>query len=910
MSSDLLNTAVTGLRVTQSALSTTGHNIANASVEGYSRQIVQTETNPATPQGGFYVGNGANVAAIERRVNEFLVKQLRTDTMLYNELDVFQDNISQLDSLLSDGATGLSGAFESFFASLQNGADDPTSVPARQLIISETENLSDRFNTIYERLLTIGQGIDTSLKTAASEVNSIVSSIADLNNKVADAIGAGNGQPNDLFDQRDQALKELAKYISFQTYEQNAGEINILVANGQNLVVGAEGREIAIVDNPSNPREKQMVFLGESTQQAQDTSSIGGEMGGLFRFRDEVLDHTFNELGRIAIVMAETFNRTNATGIDLNNNFGTDMFTDVNDRETSLNRVIASSGNLPPNDRVLRVDVSEPSDLTLSDYQLEMVNDGVYSIRRLDDNVEVARNLLPSSFPVTVEFDGLELVFERGTFQGGDQFLIQAVRDGARDFDAELVNSSELAFAFPFSTGASLSNQGQAQISAGDVLSLTDNNGNMLPLFSTPGVMAPPMVVRFLSENSYEILDNSDPGNPVALNPPISNQRYYPGVNNQLFPTDPGETQVLMDGASTGLGAGVVAVTVPPGTLPLVNGYPSEVLSFTTAESTPGLSPTVVSALTTANASARMTATSLNAIPGVSVSASTYVELSNTVSLSGAAPLQITLQGQNLIPYSGGVPAPGIPSPSLSEADFNDYLVEQINSNTSLQTAGIYARAALDSVSGLEQVRIYSSFGDDIEVTLSSAAGSLDVGDGSNPEVTLAGGGAGVEAVTVGGQIDMRLADGVTLSTTPSPSNLFGSAQSSYTGIQASIRGNPQAGDTFTLDFNQDASSDNRNALALANLESTRIMSGGDLTFSDSYGAVVEGIGIETSSARINRDAAEKVLEQSENLRNSVSAVNLDEEAADLIRFEQMYAANAQVISVARDLFDRLISAF
>ena len=147
-------------------------------------------------------------------------------------------------------------------------------------------------------------------------------------------------------------------------------------------------------------------------------------------------------------------------------------------------------------------------------------------------------------------------------------------------------------------------------------------------------------------------------------------------------------------------------------------------------------------------------------------------------------------------------------------------------------------------------------------------------------------------------------------------SGLFGDssdanfAQSTYFGIQASIRGEPKQGDTFTLNFNSDAASDNRNALNFVELESTSTIGNGVLSYSDSYASLVESIGIETASSTINRNAAEQVLEQSEELRNSVSAVNLDEEASDLIRFEQLYSANAQVINVARDLFDRLISVF
>lgn len=923
MSSDLLGTAVTGLRVAQSSLSTAGHNIANANVEGYSRQVVRPVTNPATPQGGLLVGNGANVESIDRQVNDFLVSQLRRDTTLFNELEVFQDNIAQLDTLLSDSATGLSGAFESFFASMQNGADDPTSIPSRQLIVSESENLADRFNTIYERLITINDAINTGMETAVAEINSLVTNVADLNVKIADASGSGNGEPNDLLDQRDQALRELSKYISFQTYEQGFGEINILIASGQNLVVGSESRELAVVENPENPSEKRVVFVGDASNRDISSDALGGELGGLFRFRDEALADTYNKIGRIAVVMADTFNQTHQSGLDLNNNFGGNFFYDVNDREIALNRVVASSDNAPPNDRVLSLNISDSSQLTLSDYQVEMINDGMYTVTRLSDGQEVTRDVLSGAYPFSVDFDGLELVFERGSFQANDIFTLQPVRSGARDFSSALVNPEEIAFASPILTDAPLSNIGTGEVSSGQLLSLTDASGAALPLFATPGQMSPPLVVRFISDTTYEILDNSDPGNPTALVPPITNQLFIPGVDNFLFSNDPGETLVQMNGSDIGLPVGS---TVVIGGGALTNGYSSETLTFTRPSTVPGGAAVTNTVTTAADASARTTASMLDNIEGVSANASSYAEISGTSNLTRTSPLQITLNGEDLVEYefdSGSgtfVVASTVPDPSTEEAAFNDYIASRINANENLQNLGIFAFAAYDAVSTSEEIQIRSSQGDNIEISLEAdIAGpdSISVGDGSNPTVTLSGNGAGVtSAIAVGGTIDLRLADGITLDTAPVVSSLFGDssalgfAQSTYLGIQASIRGTPQQGDTFTFDFNADAASDNRNALNMVELEATRTIGDGVSSYSDSYASLVETVGIETSSSRINRDAAEQVLEQSEELRNSISAVNLDEEASDLIRFEQMYAANAQVISVARDLFDRLISSF
>lgn len=136
--------------------------------------------------------------------------------------------------------------------------------------------------------------------------------------------------------------------------------------------------------------------------------------------------------------------------------------------------------------------------------------------------------------------------------------------------------------------------------------------------------------------------------------------------------------------------------------------------------------------------------------------------------------------------------------------------------------------------------------------------------------------------------------------------------------MRMTLSGRPENGDTFSLSFNQNGVSDNRNALALADLQSkatvgvdptiTGISTGS--SFVDSYGDTVERVGTLTAQARQDSLATTSILKQATDNRDSLSAVNLDEEAANLIKFEQYYNASAQVIQVARSLFDTLIGAF
>ena len=151
----------------------------------------------------------------------------------------------------------------------------------------------------------------------------------------------------------------------------------------------------------------------------------------------------------------------------------------------------------------------------------------------------------------------------------------------------------------------------------------------------------------------------------------------------------------------------------------------------------------------------------------------------------------------------------------------------------------------------------------------------------------------------------------------PGEQNTLQVSNGTYT-FEFTLSGVPQNGDIFTLDFNRNGVSDNRNALQLVDLQSAQIV-GVDpnvtgiqtgISLTDGYGDLVERIGTLTAQARLDGEATGAILKQATDNRDSLSAVNLDEEAANLIKFEQYYQASAQIIQVARSLFDTLINSF
>lgn len=912
--SGILSNAVSGLQASQHALRTAGHNISNANTAGYSRQQVEYATRPEERLGSAgYVGSGVSTVSVERIVNEFVTVQLRSDTAAYHQLEAFDINIGKVDSLLADINTGLAGGLQSFFSAVQNVADDPSSTPARQLLIEEVGSLAIRFNNLHDRLVTISQNVTSEISTVTEQITALAQSISDLNQAIGNLKSSGEGNfPNDLMDQRDEALRQLSELVAVQIVEQDAGDYNIFIGNGQPLVIGTTVSRFEV------SRDGQII-VENNVQSTNVTKQItGGRLGGLLSFRESVLDSSKNELGRVAIVLADEFNTLQKEGIDLDGDYGSHMFADINNPNAARARV-EHGNNAPPSDRRMSLVIDDARKLTTSDYSVEIIaGTSNYVITRIEDDTIVNQGMLTGSYPTDISFDSMTLTLESGSFQGGDSFTLKPTVNGAFDITAEITRPEDLALAAPIRTKTDIGNTGAGLVSAGEVLSLVDSNGNTLPAFTNPGALSPPIVIHFTSSTTYEVLDNSNPSNPQPLNPPMMEQTFIPGMDNALFTTDPGETLVIGNGARTGLPAGRTASALTAINAAQANGYPVEQLTFTYTNPENGLTSSQA-VVTSGNATAAQTAALISSVAGVSANAYTTANITDINITDFNAPLQISLNGENLLKYNGGTLDTTVPNPASGEAAFNDYLAERINNNENLSDLGIRAISGSNATTGRPEVRLVASSGVNLDFRLeaNTPANTIAVNDNSgNPNVTLTGAGVGNQsAVTVGGKIDITLADNYVIDTAPTNSQLFGDSsnanfvRSSYLGYQVVIKGNPAAGDNFTVEFNSDASNDNRNALRFAELEIAGTVNDGALSFSDAYGRLVEVVGTKSSLSRINTAASESLLQQTQTLRDSISGVNLDEEAANLIKFEQVYNANARVIGVARDLFDTLLQA-
>ena len=672
----LIGIGLTGILSQQAALNTTGNNITNANTPGYSRQEVLFETQEGQRTGAGTIGSGVNVADIRRLANEYLVQQVREDSTLYGEQEALNSELTRLDNLLGGETTGLSNALNNFFASLQNAAEDPTSLPQRQLVLSEAQQVVNRFQALNQEFIQQRESIKTQMQQGVKDANTLLKSIAELNLAISESPGIAQGQmPNELLDKRDEKLRQLSELISIKVSPADGSQVNVSLSNGLSLVVGSNASTLGTRENAEDPTRLEFTLSNGGRLLNIDEQITGGKLGGLLRFDTEGLKPAFDELGRIAIALSDTMNHQHEIGMDLEGELGGLFFTDINSLEAQRSRVVPNGNNAPSTNGQLAVEITDSSALPAGRWTLQFSGDGrSYELIDQGSGRTVNQGRLPDPPQSEISMPGFNIRVEGGTFNAGDKYLIQPSRNAAESIGLVVNREEDLAFASPVRATTGDDNIGTGKIDQGTMLNVRNPFTNsLLPAFQSTGQLANgPITVTFDDPGTGLVFTVTDGGgNPIGP----ANRPYTPGVANELFSDNPA------DGAE-------------------------------------------------------------------------------------------------------------------------------------------------------------------------------------------------------------------------------------YQGFQFKITGQPADGDTFEINYNSNGVSDNRNAELLAALGTANTLNGGSQNFSEGYAGLVEDIGVKTRQSQLDVDAGKTLLEQSTNQRESVSGVNLDEEAGRLIQYQAAYNASAQVMSVAQDLFNTLLQSF
>jgi flagellar hook-associated protein 1 len=464
---DLLSTSVSGLLAFQRALDTTSHNISNANTPGYSRQIAEFMTRNPQQAGNGWLGNGVDVSTIQRAYDDFLAGQSRSSSSSYHQFDTYATQAGRVSNLLGNTTTGLTTSLQSFINAFQAVADTPTSTPARQTLLSQAQTLMQRMQSYDQSLRSFDSQVNSQIKSEADSISSIAQSLAKLNQEIVGAQGRSGQPPNDLMDQRDRLIDELATHVNVNVVAQNDGALNVFIGNGQPLVVGQTYGQVVASTDAYDPTRTVLAFKTASSTVDITKSLSGGTLGGMLQFRSEMLDPARNALGRLSAGLAEVVNEQHNAGMDLNGQLGGDFFS------TGPAKVLSSSTNTGTGSlTVQRID-GAAGDLTTSDYM--MVNtSGTWSLRRADTGAVVPMTGTGTAADPFVA-DGLSIVVNAGS-ASGDRFLIKPTSDAISGMELLISDPSEVAAASPITSAARSGNLGNATISAGEVLNVGNPN--------------------------------------------------------------------------------------------------------------------------------------------------------------------------------------------------------------------------------------------------------------------------------------------------------------------------------------------------------------------------------------------------------------------------------------------------
>lgn len=430
---NILSTGISALNAFQRQLATTGHNIANVNTEGYSRQRV--DFNALEAQGGSAgaIGSGVEVSSVRRTYNDYLAGQVRDYQASNEEYSIYYDRASQIDNVIGDEASGIDQIMQEFFASVHDVSTDPTSIPARTVMLNNAQMLTDRFQSLNGWLDNLRSETNRDLGNFVSDVNGIADSIASINQRIQ-SVSVGNASPpNDLLDQRDQLIDQLSGYVNVNTVTQDDGSMNVFIGNGQALVVGGTASSLSVVDNPAAGEQKELAITQAGGSSVTVTNQItGGKLGGLLRFRSEVLDPAQNSLGLVAIGLAQNFNDQHILGTDLGGNPGAAFFG------LASPQVLANSNNTGA--AAVTATFSSVSDLTNHDYQLSF--DGANWA--ITDNSTGSTSVLGP--PGTYIQDGVQISIGAGG-AAGDTYLLRPTRSGAAAIDTLVTDPHKVAAA-------------------------------------------------------------------------------------------------------------------------------------------------------------------------------------------------------------------------------------------------------------------------------------------------------------------------------------------------------------------------------------------------------------------------------------------------------------------------------
>jgi len=453
----LFGISVSALQAFQQAINVTSNNVANANTPGYDEESINLSEAIPQVNGSATIGSGVAVTGITRAYSQAAATQLNTSESTLGQLTGLQTYTSQIDNLIGTTGGGLSTALTNYYSAWSNVANDPTSTASREALLSAAQAVATSLNSSASQLNTLSSNVNSSITADVTQINSLASTISTLNQQIVVTQGESGGQaPNELLDQRDQAVSTLAGLVGVTTTTSTDGSLNVFVGNGQPLVVDSVVNKLSTVPDQYNASQLDVTSTAAGGNSI-DSELTSGDLGGQLAARTQAINPALNQLGQIATAISTTANTQQTAGVDLNGAIGAAIFS------SPTPTALASSSNTGT--AVASVAITSLGALTTNDYVLTYKG-GAYSLQTTDGTTVALTGTGTNANPLTAA--GLSITIT-GTPANNDTFLIQPTATAASKLSVVLTDPSKLAAASAITASAASTNTGTATVSTGTV---------------------------------------------------------------------------------------------------------------------------------------------------------------------------------------------------------------------------------------------------------------------------------------------------------------------------------------------------------------------------------------------------------------------------------------------------------
>jgi len=480
--SDLFSISSTALQAFEAAISVTSNNIANANTPGYAEESVALTALAPDTLGQSGIGSGVTVSSITRAYSQSAETQLNTSQSTLGQLSSLQTYTSQIDNIVGTTAGGVTTALQNYYNAWSTVANDPTSTPSRQALLSSAQALAQAFQSTSGQLQGLNSQINAGISTDVQQINADATSIAALNQQISVATADANGQPpNSLLDQRDALISNLSQLAGISTTTDSSGAVNVFIGNGQPLVLQGVVTQLTTIPNQFNASQLEVSTKTDGNN-AISASITSGDLGGLFAARTQAVNPTLNQLGQLAVGLAQSANAQQNSGLNLSGQFGANLF--------SLSGPSATASSNNSDTTTATASITNVGALTSNDYLLSKTSAGLSLTNSTTGATVNFTGTGTAANPIVA--DGISIVLSQ-TPATGDQFLIQPTANAAGSFGVALTDPSQFAAAGALQTAAGINNAGSATIGAATLQNAAD-----------PNVLTP-TTISFTSPTSYKV---------------------------------------------------------------------------------------------------------------------------------------------------------------------------------------------------------------------------------------------------------------------------------------------------------------------------------------------------------------------------------------------------------------------